>query len=51
MISKKAAGRYRLDATRPLPRARSITYADLAIALLDSLTRPDLYRRVAYVAN
>ena len=51
LISKKATGRYRLDATRPLPRARSITYADLAIALLDSLTRPDLYRRVAYVAN
>ena len=51
MISKKAAGRYRLDATRPLPKARSITHADLATALLDCLTRPDLYRRVAYVAN
>ena len=51
LVSKKATGRYRLDASRPLPRARSITCADLATALLDSLTRPDLYRRAAYVAN
>ena len=51
LVSKKATGRYRLDASRPLPQARSITCADLATALLDSLTRPDLYRRAAYVAN
>ena len=51
LVSKKPTGRYRLDASRPLPKARSITYADLATALLDSLTRPDLYRRLAYVAN
>jgi putative NADH-flavin reductase len=51
LVSKKATGRYRLDATRPLPKARSITCADLATALLDSLTRPNLYRRAAYVAN
>ena len=51
LVSKKPAGRYRLDASRPLPKARSITYADLATALLDSLDRPDLYRRAAYVAN
>jgi len=51
LVGKKATGRYRLDATRPLPKARSITYADLATALLDSLTRPDLYRRTAYVAS
>jgi putative NADH-flavin reductase len=51
LVSKKPAGRYRLDATRPLPRAGSITCADLATALLDSLGRPDLYRRTAYVAN
>ncbi len=51
LISKKATGRYRLDASRPLPKARSITCADLATALLDSLDRPDLYRRAAYVAN
>jgi putative NADH-flavin reductase len=51
LVSKKATRRYRLDASRPLPKARSITCADLATALLDSLTRPELYRRVAYVAN
>jgi putative NADH-flavin reductase len=51
LVGKKATGRYRLDASRPLPHARSITCADLATALLDSLTRPDLYRRAAYVAN
>jgi len=51
LVSKKPAGRYRLDASRPLPKARSITCADLATALLDSLDRPDLYRRTVYVAN
>jgi putative NADH-flavin reductase len=51
LVSKNATGHYRLDASRPLHKARSITRADLATALLDSLTRPDLYRRVAYVAN
>ena len=51
LVSKKAAGRYRIDASRPLPKARSITYADLATALVDSLTGPDLYRRIAYVAS
>ena len=51
LVSKKPVGRYRLNAVRPLPKARSITYADLATALLDSLTRPDLYRRAASVAN
>jgi putative NADH-flavin reductase len=51
LVSKKATGRYRIDASRPLPKAGSITYADLATALLDSLTRPDLYRRTTYVAS
>ena len=51
LVSKKPTGRYRLDASRPLPQASSIAYADLATALLDSLTRPDLYRRAVYVAN
>jgi putative NADH-flavin reductase len=51
LVSKKPTGGYRLDASRPLPKASSITYADLATALLDALTRPDLYRRAAYVAN
>jgi putative NADH-flavin reductase len=51
LVSRKAAGRYRLDVSRPLPKAGSISYADLATALLDSLARPDLYRRIAYVAS
>jgi putative NADH-flavin reductase len=51
LASKKAVGRYRIDASRPLQEARSITYADLATALADSLTRPDLYRRIAHVAS
>jgi putative NADH-flavin reductase len=51
LVSKKAAGRYRLDVSRPLPKASSISYTDLALALLDSLSRPDLYRRIAYVAS
>jgi putative NADH-flavin reductase len=51
LVSKKAGGRYRLDASRPLPKAGSISHADLASALLDSLTRPDLYRHTAYVAS
>ena len=51
LVSNNPAGHYRLDASRPLPKARSITCADLATALLDSLDRPDLYRRAAYVAN
>jgi putative NADH-flavin reductase len=51
LVSKKAAGRYHVDASRPLPKARSISHADLAAALLDSLARPDLYRRIAYVAS
>jgi putative NADH-flavin reductase len=51
LVSKKAAGRYRVDASRPLPKAGSISYADLATALLDCLARPDLYRRTAYVAS
>jgi putative NADH-flavin reductase len=51
LTGNKPTGRYRLDATRPLPKARSITHADLATALLDALTRPDLYRHTAYIAN
>lgn len=51
LVTKPATGHYRLDAHRPLARARSMTYADLASALLDTLDRQDLYRRPAYVAN
>lgn len=51
LLDKPATGSYRLDADRPLPKARSITYTDLAAALLDSLDRKDLYRRGVSVAN
>ena len=51
LIDKVATGRYRIDADRPLPKARSLTYGDLATALLDSLDRQELYRRTAFVAN
>lgn len=50
LISKPAHGTYRLD-TRPLPAARQITHADLARALLDTLTRPALQQQPVYVAN
>ncbi len=51
LLDKPATGSYRLDANRPLPKARSITYADLAAALLDCLDRKDLYQRAVSVAN
>jgi putative NADH-flavin reductase len=50
LVAKPATGDYRID-TRPLPKARRLTYADLATALLDCLDHPDLHRRAAYVAN
>jgi putative NADH-flavin reductase len=50
LVEKPSKGAYRID-TRPLAKARAITYGDLATALLDSLTRQDLYRHAAYVAN
>jgi putative NADH-flavin reductase len=50
LVAKPAQGTYRLD-TKPLAKARTLTYADLATALLDSLSRDDLVRRAAYVAN
>jgi putative NADH-flavin reductase len=50
LVNKQPKGAYRID-TRPLAKTRAITYGDLARALLDSLTRPDLYRHAAYVAN
>jgi hypothetical protein len=50
LVKKPSKGAYRID-TRPLANARAITLGDLATALLDSLTRQDLYRHAAYVAN
>jgi putative NADH-flavin reductase len=51
LTGKPATGRYRISADGPLSKARSLTYADLASALLDALDRKGLYRRAAYVAN
>jgi putative NADH-flavin reductase len=51
LVGKPATGAYRLDANRPLPNARSLTFSDLASALLDSLDLPYLYRRSPFVAN
>ena len=50
LLDKPPKGSYRID-TQPLSKARAITYGDLAAALLESLSRPDLYRHAAYVAN
>jgi putative NADH-flavin reductase len=50
LVDKPSKGAYRID-TRPLAKARAITYGDLATALIDSLTRQALYRHAAYVAN
>lgn len=51
LVDKPASGGYRIDASVPLPRARSIRYPDLATALLDVLEREELQRRCAFVAN
>lgn len=51
LLDRAPHGRYRLSADGPLPKSRSVTYGDLATALLDCLERPDLYRRNVFVAN
>lgn len=51
LVSGKPTGHYRVQVDRPLRRALSIRYADLATALLDVLDRADLYRRAAFVAS
>jgi putative NADH-flavin reductase len=50
LVSKPATGDYRID-TRPLAKARTLTYGDLATALLDCIDSSDLHQRAAYVAN
>jgi putative NADH-flavin reductase len=50
LVNRAATGAYRLS-TEPLPRGRKITYADLGMALLDTIDRTELYRKVAFVAN
>lgn len=51
LLEKPATGSYRLSISRPLPKARALTYGDLATALLDVSERDDLRCRAAYVAN
>lgn len=51
LLPKPPIGRYRLSTGGPLPKARTLTYADLATAALDALDRDDLKSRAAYVAN
>lgn len=50
LLDKPGTGGYRLG-TAPVPKARSLTYEDLASALLDSLGRADLYGKAVFVAN
>jgi putative NADH-flavin reductase len=50
LVDKPATGAYRMD-TKPLAKGSTITYQDLATALLDSLARVDLYGHAAYVVN
>ena len=50
LVDKPMTGAYRIDA-KPLPKARSLTFGDLAAALLDSLAEPERHRHAAYVAN
>ncbi|HEY5457008.1 MAG TPA: NAD(P)H-binding protein [Acidothermaceae bacterium] len=51
LLDKTATGHYRISANGPLPKAKSITYLDLATALLDSVDGKDPLRETAYVAN
>lgn len=51
LLDKPARGGYRIAAEQALPKANSITYADLAAALIDCLDRDDLYQRAVSIAN
>ena len=50
LVNRPSRYTSRID-TRPLAKARAITYGDLATALVDSLTGQDLFRHAVYVAN
>ena len=50
LLDRPARGGYRLD-RRPLPRARSLTYPDLATALLDCVDGAEPRTGMLYVAN
>lgn len=51
LVAKPPKRSYRLNASGPLRRASSLTYADLAAALLDALDQPALTRKAVAVAN
>ncbi|MGC5031177.1 NAD(P)-dependent oxidoreductase [Micromonospora sp. DT229] len=51
LLEKPPVGSYRISSGQPLPKARTLTYADLATSLIDTVDRDDLRRRTAYVAN
>lgn len=51
LVDKPAYRTYRISLDRPLARARTITYPDLAIVLLDALDHDQWRGRAAYVAN
>lgn len=50
LVARPAAGGYRLD-RRPLARTRSLTYPDLAAALLDCVDGSESRTGMLYVAN
>jgi putative NADH-flavin reductase len=50
LVDRRATGAYRLERTPP-PRARSMTYPDLATALLDCVDGAEQRSGMLYVAN
>jgi putative NADH-flavin reductase len=50
LLDRGATGAYRLD-RQPLPRSRSLTYPDLATALLDCADGTESRTEMLYVAN
>jgi putative NADH-flavin reductase len=50
LLDRPATGAYRLD-RKPLPRSRSLTYPDLATALLDCADGTESRAGMLYVAN
>lgn len=51
LVDKPAKGAYRVSVDVPLPRARNITFADLAAAMITSVSQPDLQRSFVHVSN
>lgn len=51
LVDRPTTGGYRVSADGPLPKARRLTHADLALALLDSLEDPARHRRAVFVAQ